>query len=470
MANVLIIDDDPSICKMLCDLVQRMGHRTGSAQTLNAGLNEVQSHPYDVVFLDVHMPDGNGLDILPRIREASFPPEVIIMTGFGDPNGAEVAIRNGAWDYLQKPISPRNTLLPLRRVLQYRENLKKASKPPVALKLEGIVGRSPKMAQCLDLLAQAANSEANTLVTGETGTGKELFALAIHENSSRASKSFVVVDCAALPETLVESMLFGHEKGAFTGAEMSREGLIQQAHGGTLFLDEVGELPLSVQKTFLRVLQEHRFRPLGSRTEMHSNFRLVAATNRNLEEMVESGAFRKDLLFRLRAFTMELPPLRDHIEDVRDLTLHYIARFCERYGTETKGFSPDFFQTLVAYHWPGNIRELVNALEQALAAASREPILFPKHLPVNIRVEIARASTHRDPLSLQSSPGPSPPFQPLPLFKEHLEKARKQYLEDLMAITDGNMEEAMKISGISRSTLYDYLKKYDIPTFHPAGA
>jgi len=192
---------------------------------------------------------------------------------------------------------------------------------------------------CLDLVAQIANSRVNVLITGETGTGKENFAKAIHKNSSRAGKNFVVVDCTALPETLVESMLFGHEKGAFTGAEKARVGLIKEADGGTLFLDEVGELPLIVQKDFLRVLQENRFRPLGSNKEIESDFRLVSATNRDLERMVESGQFRKDLFFRLQSVIIELPPLRNRPRDIKDLAIHYVVKLCERYGMETKGFS-----------------------------------------------------------------------------------------------------------------------------------
>ena len=300
------------------------------------------------------------------------------MTGYGDPDGAELAIKHGAWDYIQKPSTMDAMTLPLVRALQYREE-KKASKAMMILKREGIIGNSPKIRACLDLLTQVASSNANVLVTGETGTGKELFAVAIHKNSSRADKNFVVVDCTALPENLVESILFGHEKGAYTGADRAKDGLILQADGGTLFLDEVGELPLPIQKSFLRALQERKFRPVGGKEEIKSDFRLIAASNRNLDDMVRQGNFREDLLFRLRSFSIELPPLRERPEDIKDLAAYYTEVLCKRYEIETKEFSPEFFDVLTSYPWPGNVRELINALERALVNGRYERILFQKH-------------------------------------------------------------------------------------------
>ena len=314
MASILIIDDDRLVCNMLLDIIQDMGHSVTCSHTLGSGMSKALTENYDLVLLDVGLPDGNGLDAIPRIQKIEPAPQIIIITASGDQNGAELAIRNGAWDYIQKPASVHDMTLPIVRALQYREERKVESRGGVApklLALDGIVGNCPKMKGRFELVAQAANSEINVLITGETGTGKELFASAIHNNSLRAKKPFVVVDCSALPETLVESILFGHDKGAFTGAEKAREGLIKQADGGTLFLDEVGELPLSVQKAFLRVLQERRFRPVGSSAEISSDFRLIAATNRDLQKMVHEGTFRNDFLFRLRSFIIELPPLRE---------------------------------------------------------------------------------------------------------------------------------------------------------------
>jgi two-component system NtrC family response regulator len=462
MATVLIIDDDTAIGETIVNVVRRMGHEALHAPNLQQGVETTYSQTVDVVFLDVRLPDGNGLEMLPRVQAAPSLPEVIIMTGFGDPDGAELAIRHGAWDYIQKPSTVEAMTLSLTRALQYREE-KKASKATLTLRREGIVGNSPKMKTCLDLLAHVANSDANVLVTGETGTGKELFAWAIHDNSSRARKNFVVVDCAALPENLVESILFGHEKGAYTGADRTREGLILQADGGTLFLDEVGELPLAIQKSFLRVLHERRFRPVGGKQEITSDFRLVAASNRNLDEMARKDVFREDLLFRLRSFTIELPPLRGRTEDIPDLVAYYAAKLCERYGIEPKEFSPDFYDTLMSYSWPGNVRELIHALERALINGRYERILFPKHLPTHIRAQIARSSVNeRGMPEIQETEAP----RVFPTIQEVRDRAiaevEKKYLRDLIALTRGDIKEACRLSGLSRSRLYLLLKKHGV--------
>jgi two-component system NtrC family response regulator len=296
VADVLIIDDDPKINGILSRIVHSMGHETEQALTLHDGLQSVRKNDFDVVFLDLTLPDGNGLRILPDILATPSSPEVIIVTGTGDQRGAEVAFKHGAWAYVQKPFLIEDVALPFTRALQYREEKRAGEKPKVLIR-DGIIGYSPAILASFDAVAQAAVTDASVLITGETGTGKELFARAIHNNSRRTDGSFVVVDCTALPEHLVESTLFGHEKGAFTGANRSSIGLVRQADGGTLFLDEIGELPLSIQKSFLRVLQEHRFRPIGGQKEITSHFRLVAATNRDLDAMVEAGQFRHDLLF-----------------------------------------------------------------------------------------------------------------------------------------------------------------------------
>lgn len=477
MSHVLIIDDDREICSMLGSLMERLGHQVTCCFTIAEGLAQVTSKAYEVVFLDVQLPDGNGLEILPTLRASSSPPEVIIMTGFGDPDGAEMAVKSGAWDYLQKPLSPKQILLSINRVIQYRENLAKIPRPVVSLNLEGFVGSSPRMRTCLDLIAQAANSDLNVLLTGETGTGKELAARAIHANSPRRENSLVVVDCAALPETLVGSILFGHEKGAFTGAEKAREGLILQADGGTLFLDEVGELPLTIQGNFLRVLEERRFRPLGAREEKKSDFRLVAATNRDLEQMVVNGQFREDLLFRLRSMVIALPLLKERGQDLKDLVFYYIARICERSGIGVKGISPEFLEALEAYSWPGNVRELVNTLDSAIAAAFYEPTLFPQHLPLHLRVFQARAAVYREsksapPEARESAVSETPREELAPAaavlasYRDFRDSAmvevEKEYLKELMRLTRGNLKEACRISGLSRSHLYSLFKKYQV--------
>jgi len=358
--------------------------------------------------------------------------------------------------------------LPLLRVLQYREN-KNAASQPIALNLDKIICSSPEMKRCLDVVAHAAISDANVLVTGETGTGKELFAWAIHNNSSRSDNNFVVVDCTVLPETLVESLLFGHEKGSFTGANVSKEGLIKQADGGTVFLDEVGELPVSVQKRFLRVLQERHFRPVGGKREIRSDFRLIAATNRDLEAMVEKGQFRKDLFFRIRSLFIELPPLKKRKDDIKELLIHYMTKLCEANNIATKGFSPDFIDALTGYEWPGNVRELINTLERVIAESLDAPILFPYHLPMNIRIKAKQSSLGgvQSSLSLKSKSdlsGLSSKY--MPSLKECREtgiaKIEKEYLEKLIAATKGDVRESGRVSGLSRSRLYGLLKKHNI--------
>ncbi|MDA8415282.1 MAG: sigma-54 dependent transcriptional regulator [Desulfobacteraceae bacterium] len=470
MARILIIDDDELICQSLSLVARQKGHEATSTYTLQEGLKKTTCEPFDVVFLDVNMPDGNGLDFLSKLPKLPTSPEIIIMTGYGDPHGAELAIKWGAWDYLEKGASVTEITLSLVRALQYREQKQLGSSindAPV-LRRDGIIGNSVRLLECLDLVAQAAGSDSSVLITGETGTGKELFARAVHQNSNRRNKSFVVVDCAALPENLIEGMLFGHEKGAFTNADHAREGLVSQAHGGTLFLDEIGEMPLSLQKVFLRVLQEHRFLPLGSNREVESDFRLVVATNRNLDEMVKNGDFRSDLLFRISAFVIDLPSFRDRPEDIKELARYHTDRICEHYGTPTKEFSPDFLKMLAAYSWPGNVRELVNTLERTIAAARNELILFPKHLPIHLRIEVTKTTIKREtpfqpPAELS---GPSTLPQLHELRDSIYSNAEKQYLHDLMALTENNVAEACRVSGLSLSRFYALLKKQGIQLHH----
>ena len=466
MASILIIDDDEITLTMFSRVINRMGHQISCASTLKDGIRMSLSEEFDIVLLDIRLPDGNGLEALPVIQKAPSLPEIIIFTGYGSLDGAEIAIKNGAWDYIEKGSSIERTTLTLTRALQYRNEKKKISAPVIVLEREGIVGKSPSLRFSLDQLAQCAPSNVNVLIVGETGTGKEIFARAVHENSLRRNEKFVVVDCAATPESLAESILFGHERGAYTGADRDKDGLIKYAHGGTLFLDEVGELPLSVQKKFLRVLQEHRFLPLGGKTEIESNFRLVAATNRNLEQMVKEKEFREDLLFRIKAFAIELPPLRERLEDIKEIVVYYVTLLCEQYGIEIKGFSADFIHTLCAYDWPGNVRELVNAMEKAILAARYEPILFPKHLPTQIRVKLIQDSLCKDGAykgGIKEAADVAGAFMTLKDFREtNVARLEKQYLEDLLIFTKRNIRDACRISDLSRSRFYDLLKKHNI--------
>ena len=459
MANILILDDDKVLCKMLCEQMENKGHATVATHTLATGITAAKVEPFDVVLLDVELPDGNGLEHIPCFRKSRSEPEVIIITGQGEADGAEHAVISGAWSYIEKPHVIRELDLHLTRALQYRKEKQKIQKIPVALKRERIIGSSTVLNSCLDKVARAAASDVSVLITGPTGTGKELFAKAIHENSARYNENFVIVDCAALPETLIESTLFGHVKGAFTGADKGQDGLVKHAHEGTLFLDEVGELPLSIQKTFLRLLQEHEYRPVGSSHHQFSNFRLVAATNRNLEEMVKEGSFRDDLLFRLEAFTLQLPPLKERLEDVRELVTYFISQLCERYNTESKGIGTDLIETLTAYDWPGNVRELYQTIEQLFTNPSLGPTCFSIHLPEKFRILQLRAGFKgREPLPC--SPQKTEELLPWRVFKEQCEQ---EYIDKLRSTAQGNVSRACKLSGLSRTRLYQLINKYDLP-------
>ncbi|WP_164562051.1 sigma-54-dependent transcriptional regulator [Nitratidesulfovibrio vulgaris] len=465
--TILVIDDDVQVCETIASLLARLRYACETAHSLEQGLAILETAPVDVVFLDVRLPDGNGIDALPRIRQAPSHPEVIILTGEGDPDGAELAIQGGVWDYLVKPTPIKQTTLTLARALQYRaEKLSKGGGGTVALDLDGVVGISPSMRQCFDLVANAATTEANVLVTGETGTGKELLARTIHRNSPRRNGPFVVVDCAALTESLVESTLFGHKRGAFTGAQQDRDGLVKLADGGTLFLDEVGEMPLAIQRAFLRILQERSFRPVGGTQKIRSDFRLISATNRDLDAMVERGEFRKDLLFRLNTVHVELPPLRTRPEDLKPLAIFHMNRLAEQYGVPAKGFATDFFQQLAQYDWPGNVREFFNVLERSFVISGLEGVLYAMHLPQDVRIKITRASLARSPQTADHeeasvklhdvTEGTSVPLPPLKSFKRLMEK---RYLELLIAQTEGSLQEMLDISGLSRSHFYALLKK-----------
>lgn len=475
MANVLIIDDDQMTCEALMELVRNIGHEADFALTAKAGVRMAEDGDFDVVFLDIRLPDANGLSILPTLRQRQLPPEVIILTGLGDPDGAELAIRNGAWDYLQKPLSPKEILLPLQRVLKYRDTLRKHARLPDTFDRCGIVGNSTAITNALEKLATAARSDASVLITGETGTGKELFARALHNNSRRISGPLIVVDCAAIPATLLESTLFGHVKGAFTGADRANQGLIHKAHKGTLFLDEIGEMSLDLQKRLLRVLQERRYRPVGANHEEESDFRLVAATHRNLGKMVDEGQFRQDLLYRLGAMVIELPPLRDRHDDIVELAESIVQRICNKYGVTPKTLNHGIVDAFMAYDWPGNIRELGNVLESSIAAAYEIPELYIHNLPEQLRIRMLKESISREDKSskcfgeglndaeINDAIRMDGEIIPYKSFRQEvLAKAEQRYFAHLFEACGGDVKEASRISGLGKSRLYAQLKKYGL--------
>jgi len=459
--KILIIDDDSEICSLMTDYISRLGHDVATAQTLKIGMAKARSTCWDIVFLDVWLPDGNGIECLPEFKKLPSSPEVIVMTGHGEAAAAFQAIHGGAWDYCQKPIRIDTIGMMLKHTLEIRTTRTQWSGIQ-GFKRDRIIGESPELSGAMEAAADAARSDANVLIAGESGTGKELFARAIHENSVRSKGPFVVVDCAALPESLIESLLFGHEKGAFTGAERSRDGLIREAEGGTLFLDEVGELSLSHQKRFLRVLQERRFRTLGGKREFKSDFRLMSATHRYLDGMAADGTFREDLLFRLRGLSISLPRLSERSNDIKIITKHCIEKYCRRFRIEEKGTYPEFFKALVQYSWPGNVRELAAAVEAAVIQAKGEPMLHPIHLPIHIRADLAQKVV-RNETDETARPGAENGAETLVArHSEYMQASEKKYFQDIATVAQGGMQEICRISGLSRSQAYRLMKKHDI--------
>jgi two-component system NtrC family response regulator len=478
VAKILVIDDELLIRTMLSEVIGSLGHEVVVKENLTEGLATAKATCFDVIYLDVLLPDGNGLASINDIRLASSCPELIIMTGHATPDDAEIAVRHGVWEYLRKPFTVEHIVRSLTRVLAFREQKRQQLKS--SLKRDKIIGSSPSLMQALDLVAQAAATSVNTLVQGKTGTGKELFSRAIHDNSNRSSKPFVALDCASFTETLLESHLFGHKKGAFTGAAVDREGVLRAADGGTLFLDEIGELPMQQQSAFLRVLETKRFRPVGATKEITSDFRLVVATNKDLREMVRLGLFREDLLYRLRGLSITLPPLRERKEDLSELVTWWLNKRAESHGQQVKVVSDDFMETIMAYDWPGNVREFIHSMDRACTTVGQEAVLYSTHLPVELRVSVARAETDKqlgkkfdaprapEPFysaQKQHPMGASSPASSVGGFvsqslKEHRLTKEKEYIEGLLLHTNGDIKQAHILAGVSRGHLYELMKKH----------
>jgi two-component system, NtrC family, response regulator len=473
--SLLLIDSD---IEMLEKLRKRFAEhdpvRLEWVTNLQEGVLKRQAEQHDVVLIRQGIFGGDGLQVVSTFLVGETPPEIVIYTNTGDPGQIEEVLKLGIWEYVID--SAPAELLPriVEEALYYRCNKHEET----ALSMRelrtqmtkcGIVGSSSILQNCINKLVRIAQSDSNVLISGESGTGKELFASAIHSLSSRANVEMTIVDCAALPPSLVESLLFGHIKGSFTGADRAQQGLVQQADGGTLFLDEIGELPLAAQKKLLRVIQERTYLPVGSTTERKSNFRLIAATNRDLSAMLEAGGFREDLFFRLKTFLLELPPLRHRRNDIAELIYFCRDRFCKRHKLKRKKFSPDYLTLLTQYEWPGNVRELFQAVERSLAEAKGSPLLYPKHLPPEIRIDAAKRKFRRQGAVHDDCPEASPQQNQtgelVTLRKardQAVERAEKAYLKNLLSRTGGDINRSCELASVSRSRLYDLLKKYDL--------
>jgi len=475
MANILIIDDDQDFSRAFQRIIERMGHPCRIAQNIRDAFEQLKGMNCDLIFLDVNLPDGNGLAHIKQFQSFPSLPEVVILTGDGDSDGATLAIANGAWDYVGKPISLNNITLILQRTIAYRAS-KEQNRAPRKVKRSAIIGESPIIMGCLEVMGKAAASRSNVIITGETGTGKELFARGIHENSDTPGK-LVVIDCTNLSTHLAESTLFGHTKGSFTSAHEARDGLFKLANNGTVFLDEIGELSLELQKSLLRVLQERKFRPIGSEKEVSSNFRVIAATNRDLRLMVEQGLFRNDLYYRLNGHQIVIPPLRARKEDILLLAEYYTEKFCRESSITPKTLTPEFLNALHAYSWPGNVREFVNTIAVAIDNCQDEPSLYSHHLPVEVRIGIARNSFRHHPDKEQPTllePGrhngaialPFSPGDDLPPLREVREivvgQFENAYMRQLLELCGNDVPTACERSGLSRARLYELLKKHSI--------
>jgi len=452
MKQILVVDDEESIRLGLKGILGRQGYRVEVAAGADEALARIVADPPDVVFLDVRMPGRDGISLTRDIVERGLPTTIIVMSAYGSVESAIEAMKAGAYDYITKPFKPDELALTLAKA-EERENLRRenarlrAERGPSPGDFNGIIGRSEPMRRVFALIEKVAEYKSTVLVTGESGTGKELVARAIHQRSPRAGAPFVAVNCGAIPETLLESELFGHRRGAFTDAHADKLGLFSEASGGTLLLDEVGELPFALQVKLLRVLQEGTFRRLGDTRDTTVDVRVVAATVRNLASEAAAGRFREDLYYRLNVLPIHLPPLRERPDDIPPLVEHFIARHNARLGTKVEGVAAAALKLLAGHAWPGNVRELENTIERALVLTeSRE--LRIEDLPERIRDQ-------RDPLKLALASEELSIKKTTRLIEEEL-------IRRALAKTGGNRTSAARHLEISHRALLYKIKEYGI--------
>lgn len=451
MAEILIIDDDSVICDILIKMMEAIGHEAQSALTGKEGMELAENGEFDIVFLDINLPDCNGFAMIDKIKSVTSNPEIIIITGESDPNGAEMAIKSGAWNYLEKPFLRQELNLQVSRALLFRKE-KGWLHSKGTLKRNSIIGKSDKIKKCIDLAAVAAHSDQGVLISGEPGCGKELFAKTIHLNGSNSNHNFVVADCTAIAKNQFQQVLFGNQK-------LTTPGLTQLAHSGTLFLNEVSLMPIEAQKKLLKMI----FRE-GDGTGSHSSsadFRMIGATSVPLAPLVKKGAFLEELEKQLTVNEIVLPPLRERGADVVEIALFFIEHACKRMDVTTKGVSPEFIDIISTYNWPGNMDEMAGAIDKAVASAKNEPTLYSIHLPSYVKRDVISSIMSRNSQENNSDETihSSTDFPPLKLF---IETSEKQYLSTLLAYTDGSVKKVCKISGLSRSSIYERLRKYGL--------
>jgi two-component system response regulator HydG len=447
--RILVVDDEESHRIMLRAVLKEEGYEVSEASDGTEAVKAVEQEPFDLILMDIRMRTMDGIEALGEIRKISPLVPVLIMTAYASVKTAVEALKAGAFDYLTKPLDTDELKILIEKALEIyhlrAENVALKERLGDRFNFSKIIGRSPRMKEVFDTLSLVAPTDATVLILGESGTGKELVANSIHHNSPRASQSFIKVSCAALPETLLEGELFGHEKGAFTGAIARREGRFQLAHRGTIFLDEVGEMSVTTQTKLLRVLQEKEFEPLGSTRTVKADVRVIAASNKDLEREVKEGRFREDLFYRLNVVPVSLPPLRERKEDIPTLAAHFFAVYRDKNRKELRDISGKAMDLLMRYDWPGNIRELENCMERAVILARGE-IIAPADLPLPIQA----LSRDREIQGLNLPSGIS------------LQEVERALILKTLDDTGGNRSRAAEILGINRRTLQNKLKEYGI--------
>ncbi len=454
LPKILVVDDKENMLKLF-DRVLRESHSVTVASDGAAALELLQTRRFDVVITDIKMPGADGFEVLSAVKRRSPETEVVLVTAYSTVANAVKAIKKGAYDYLPKPFDPDEMLLLVARALERKQLLDETRRLRKELATaqdhHSFIGRTPVIETVHGLVEQAARLDITVLITGQTGTGKELIASAIHEQSARSSGQFVPVNCGALPTDLVESELFGHAKGAFTGAGSAKPGLFEEAQGGTIFFDEIGELPLTMQVKLNRALQEREIRHVGENRSIAVDARVIAATHGDLKTAVAAGRFREDLFYRLNVFPIELPPLSERRDDIPLLAVHFLQKHTKIHQRQIEGFEPPALRALSSYDWPGNVRQLENAIERAVAVAT-ETLIRPCDLPKELQDESA-AELPRELLAH------------LP-YREALESARdrisQEYLRALMSEFNGNVTHAAERAKMERGSLHRLLKRYGI--------
>lgn len=440
-AKILIVDDELIVRESLGGWLERDGHTVDKAASGEEALEKCEKVRYDILLLDIKMEGMSGLEVLKRVRENDPDVSVVMITAYGSIPSAIEAMKSGAYEYLLKPFDPDELMVLIEKIRKHqaerRETQFLREQYKERTRFENMIGQSRALQGVFDMIESVAPTDSTVLIKGETGTGKGLAARAIHTKSRRAQGPFVVVNCGAFPEHLLESELFGYQKGAFTDAKMTKKGRLELAHGGTLFLDEVGEISTRMQIDLLRVLEDHVFYRVGGTQPIEADFRVIAATNKDLEKAIKQGTFREDLYYRLNVISFSMPPLREHKEDIPPLAEYFLHRFAQDTNKMVDQISREALDEMMLYDWPGNVRELGNAVERAVVVGKSRKIL-PQDLPI-FRPEY-----------VSSPPGRT------------LREVEKAHLESVLNETQWNVSKSAEILGIDRSTLYDKIKRHDL--------